>query len=74
MRLKCLQLLSQTVVNLFWCWLLVSRNHRFSPAVLSGHLVAVADIAVGDATRDTVQLRQVAAGILGMILILTTVR
>lgn len=46
---------------------------RFSPAVLAGHLQAVADIAVADAARDTVQLRQVAAGILGMILVLTHV-
>jgi hypothetical protein len=49
-----------------WC--------RFSPNVLLGNLNDVLDIAVSDASKDTVQIRQVAAGILGMLLIFTHVR
>jgi hypothetical protein len=41
--------------------------------VLLGSLNEVIEIAVADAGKDTVQIRQLAAGILGMLLIFTHV-
>ncbi len=46
---------------------------RFSPAVMAPHLAAVSEIALADSASDNVPLRQVAAGLIGTLLVEITV-
>ena len=47
---------------------------RFSPSVFAGNVVAVAEIAVADAASDIIPLKQTAAGLIGALLVETSVR
>jgi hypothetical protein len=54
--------------------MIVCCTFRFSPSVMAPHLGVVADIALADSGSDTVPLRQVAAGLVGTLLVEITVR
>jgi hypothetical protein len=47
---------------------------RFSPATVVASISTIAELAIADATSDTVPLKQTSAALLGALLVETTVR